>query len=496
MKKIIYGLAVCLAILMASCGKDSDNEEILKYTTEKTLAIVKINLQQLDKKLPKDEMLNDKTGNFSDKDREKMELFLNADKNGVDIERPLYLMTDQDRDGFAFSFFGWLADQSKFTANFSKITGSKIRIDATTQLIYANDQLIGSIQDDMIVLSRHVGNPMAMVYGGSTGSPDNTLTAGFYTALWKRKPVDNKNAIDQIEKSLDSGSDVSSWINLYGMINTFSKGYIETLAVNKLLIGAGFGVSLNFGEGKIAFKGSTFFNDDLKKLVQKFYNGKTVDYNIVKNIEIDRTKNYSLGYMSPEFIRYFVKEAGFESMANNFLESRGITLEEITNALTGQYAFTQFREDDTAQAAPQVDEYGFPVVSYAQPKFLLALGIHADKAQKLIGLVTAEPMLEQNAKVYHDKELLVVATNENDMALLKTNKPAVNSSLKKQSGVTGYSWSDASDANNMLQTGNRKLKVVSMESISNVRDGNFTSEVTITVDKSKKNVLHYLMGYE
>ncbi|AWI25881.1 hypothetical protein [Flavobacterium pallidum] len=496
MKKIVYGFLLFSAALMVSCGKDDNNEEILKYTTDKTLAIVKVNLQQLDKKLPKDEMLKDQSGHFSEKDKEKLELFLNADKNGLDIEKPLYLLTDQEKDGFAFSFFGWLTDKSKFEANFSRISGTKIHIDETKKLIYSDSNLIGSINDDMIVLSRNVGNPMAGMYGGARPA-DSNASDKFYAELWKRKPIENKNTLEQIKSSLDSDADVSSWINLYGMVNTFSKGYIETLAINKLLIGAGFGVNMNFGEGKIEFKGSTFFNDDLKKLVEKYYKGKTADYDIVKNIDIDKTKNYSLGYMSPDFFRYFVKEAGFESMANNFLASRNVTLEEITSALSGQYAFAQFRDDNTAaQAAPQVDEYGYPILPYSQPRMLLALGINGDKAQKLINLVSAEPMLAQAAKVYSNKELLVVASNENDLALLKTNKTATNSTLKKQSGVTGYSWSDSSDVNNLLENGSRKVKVVSMESVSNVKDGNFTSDITITLDKSKKNVLHYLMGYE
>jgi hypothetical protein len=498
MKRIIYGFLLFSASLMVvSCGEDN-NEEILKYTTDKTLAIVKINLQQLDKKLPKDQILKDQSGNFSDEEKEKLKLFMNADENGIDVEKPLYIVTDQDKDGFAFSFFGWLTNPSKFEANFSKISGKKIHIDDTKKLIYSDDSLIGAINDDdMIVLSRHVGNPMAGMYGGSTG-PGTAAGDKFYADLWKRKPLENKNTVEQIKKSLDSEADVSSWVNLYGLVNTFSKGYIETLAINKLLMGAGFGVNLNFGDGKIEFKGSTFFNDDLKKLVTKYYNGKSVDYNIVKSVDIDRTKSYMLAYMSPDFVKYFVKEAGFESMVNNFFASKNmdLTLEEITNALTGQYAFVQFREDKTAQPEAAVDEYGYPAYHYQQPKFLVALGINGNKAQKLINLLNSQPMVAQTAKIYTNKELLVVATDENDLALLKANKAAVNSTLKKPSGVTGYSWSDSEDMNKLLENSNRKVKMVSMESVSNVKDGNFSSDFTITLDKSKKNALHYLLGYE
>lgn len=498
MKRIIYGFLLFSATLLAvSCGSDDSNEEILKYTTDKTLAIVKVNLQQLDKKLPKEEIMKDESGNFSEKDKEKLKLFMNADENGIDVEKPLYLMTDQNKDGFVFSFFGWLTNPSKFEANFSKISGTKIKIDEAKNLIYSNDNLIGAINDHMIVLSQNVTNPMNSMYGSSRVNASGPANDQFYADLWKRKPLENKNAVEQIKKSLDSESDVSSWINLYGMINTFSKGYIETLAIDKVLKGAGMGFSLNFGEGKIEAKGSTFFNDDLKKLVEKYYSGKSIDYSIVKNIDIDRSKSYAVGYMSPEFFRYFIKEAGFETMANNFLESKNLTVEEITNALSGHYAFVQFREDkNESQAVPEVDEYGYPVPYYPQPKMLLALGINGGKAKKIVDLINAEPMLTQNAKVYSNNELLVVSNDDKGMEMVKSNKTAVNSTLKKKSDVTTYSWSDSEDINKMIERSDRKVKMVSMESSSNVKDGNFSSDITITLDKSKKNVLHYLMGYE
>jgi len=522
MKKIIYGfLLFTVGIMTVSCGSDSSDKVILQYTTDKTLAIVKINLDQLDKKLPKEEMLKDDSKKLSASEKEKMELFLNADKNGIDIEKPLYIVTEQNDKGFAFSFFGWLSDQAKFETNFSKISGKKITIDKTKNLIYADSELIGGIKDKMIVLARGEGNPMEGMYGRVPAN-GGALTEKFYTDLWARKPLEDKNTVAQIEKSLEAKADISTWVNLYGVINTVSKGYIETLAVNKLLLNSGIGFNLNFEEGKIKLNTNTFFNEDLKKLVEQYYKGKSVDYSIVKNIDLDTAKSFGIGYVSFDFMKHLVKEAGFEAMVNNVLESQGLTFEEITAALNGNYAFVMYKDvepapaaapaEDTADMAasteddivgyedPYVQAYD-PYAAMPKPNTLVALGINGAKAKKLIDLINKNsPAFSSYGQIYSNNNLLVFSTQESNLSLLKSNKAAANKKLDKKSGVNSYTWASGEDINTLIgsKLGAKEgtVKMTKMESVSKIEDGNATSEVTITLDKDKKNALHYLMGYE
>lgn len=490
MRKSIYAfLLVSAGLLVTSCSSDDSNKEILKFASAKTMAVVKINLEQLNGKFPKDEIMKDTTNHFSKSESEKFKLFINAEDNGIDIEKPLYVMSDYDKNDFVISFFGWLDDQDKFVKNFSKISETKIRIDKTKNLVYSDSQLIGSINGDMIVLSRSMRSPYAGYDYNQTES-DGLLSEKFYKDLWNRKPSDNKKFTEQIDKSLDKDSDMSSWINLYGIISTASRGYIETLAVNKLLVDAGVGMSLNFDKGKIQFNTKTFFNEELQKLVEKHYKGKEVDYSIIKNIDIDESKSYSIGYMSFDFLRYFVKEAGFEAMVNSYLETKNITFEEITNALNGKYAFVSYK-DTTIPEVTEENPYAMP-----EPRTLLALGINADKATKLIDLLKNEPLLGSYAKMFNNKEVLVVSSDDKSLELLRANKAAANKTLDKKSGVNSYTWANADDFNKGLAGAERKVKLTSIVSVSNIKDGNATSETTVTLDKNSKNALHYLMGYE
>ncbi len=489
MKRIIYGFLMFSVGLMAvSCGSDGTDDVILGLTTDNTIAIVKVDLNRLDEKLPKKEMMSDKSNKFSASEKEKMELFMNAKDNGIDIEKPLYLMTDKDKEQFSFSFIGWLDDQAKFEKNFSKISETKITIDKAKNLIYSDKKLIGSIKDDMIVLSKTVNNPMSGLMGGQSYAPSNDgdVTEKFYTDFWTRKPTEKEAMIAQITKSLETDADMSAWINVYTMVNTLTKGYIETLAVNRLVMDAGVGFNLNFDKGKIDFKTNTFFNEEMQKLVKKYYDNKGVDYDIVKNIEIDQAKMYSVGFFSVDFMKYFVKEAGFEAIANSVLESKGLSLEDITNALNGNYAFAVFPE----QPVPADDPYAYP-----KPSGVVALGINGDKANKIIDMIVADETLGFYAKMYHNKEVLVFATDDKQLELFRANKAAANKKLNKVSGVNSYTWATGEDFNKGFE-GKAKAKVVSMESTTKMDGGNATSETVIKLDKDKKNALHYLFGYE
>jgi len=145
-----------------------------------------------------------------------------------------------------------------------KITSLKLPIKNNIRqrknLVYADGNIIGSIHDDLILISR-MSNYGNYSYSGSS---DGKVDEAFYKSFWNRKSNIDDNVTEQINTALGEKSDASAWVNLHGVISAASKGYIETLAVNKLLVNAGFSLDFNFENGKIVAKTNTYFNDDLK----------------------------------------------------------------------------------------------------------------------------------------------------------------------------------------------------------------------------------------
>ena len=486
MKKIHYLCLFLLSVTLFTSCSGTDNDTILKFTTDKTLAISRINLAQFNDKLPKDQISKDTTiSRMSKSEKEKFKLFMDAENNGIDIKKPLYIIVDEEKGNYVFSFLITLDDDKKFEENFSKISDKKITLDKDKSLVYADGNIIGSVHDDMIVISR-MSNYGNYSYSGSS---DSKVDEAFYKSFWNRKSNIDDNVTEQINTSLDKKSDLSAWINLHGVISAASKGYIETLAVNKLLVNAGFSVNFNFEEGKFVANTNSYFNDDLKKLVEKHYEGKDANFDILNSIDVDNAKSYGVGYMSFEFVKYFVKEAGFEASINHFLEDRDLTFAEIVDALNGDYAFVSYKDNMVVN-----DEmFG----SYERPNTLFALGINGGKAKKIVDLLHQDNMLSSMGNIFNNNNIIAFASDENKLKLLQANKKAANTKLNKMSDVNGYSWTSGEEFNLMYsRVKQAKFKFEDVVSTSTVKNGNFATQTTISIDKKKKNSLHYLMGYE
>lgn len=492
MKKSIYKLlALLVSFLFISCNSNG-NDDLLDITTDNTLAVVKLNLENFEKKFPIEKMLKDSTRlKFSEKEKEKAELLLNAEKNGIDIDKPAYIIVDSDKNKLVSSFVLWIADKNLFQTNFSKIVDRKVKIDGKS-FLYAGETLIGTVKDDMLVMSTTMENPINSSYGVYNRAPEN-VSEVFYKEFWDRKKTENEELLNQIDQSLKKDMDSSAWFNIHGFVSLASKGYIETLAINKLLLGSGFAMNVNFEEGQIVANSETYFNDEMKEIVKKYYKDKNINYEILKSIDVDKAKSFMIGYISLDFVKYFIKEAGFEATINNVLASRDISLEEIVNGFTGDYAFVSFG-DVKQQVYDEFLDYTYEKVT---PNFAFVLGKNGAKGTKIVDQFRGDYSLKDNI-FYTNKDLFVLANDPKSIELLQNKKTAENKKLDEKSGITSYSWTSGEELNLAMSKANSpsKAKIVSVVSESKMNDGNASGQVIISFDKKDKNAISYLMGYE
>lgn len=484
---------VGLALLLTSCT-GNDNKEILKLTNEKTLGIVKVNLDDIIQKLPKEKILADTVNKFSNSDKE-FRLFVRADELGIDTDEPFYITTEAEKDKFITSYIFSLDDELLFLRKFKEIYATDLTIDYDKNLVYENKKAVGAFKDGIFVMSKKSIDPLTSrarqydYYYDEYEEEDIFVSEAFYKNFFTRKAVEDDAILETIDTALKEDTDASIWVNLHGIISNASKGYIETLAINKLLIGSGFGFNLNFGEGNIACKGESFFNEDMTKIVEKYYEDKDINYDIVDHVELDSANLFNIGYFSTDFVKYFIKEAGFEATANKFLESKDITLEDIFKTFNGQYAFVNYKETSLNKIAYDGSSYDYKV-----PNSLLVLGVTKEKSQKVMNLLN-EPFLNLGDNFYINDKVIAFSMVPNNFNLFKTNKKAKNTKLNKVTDVTSYSYGNSKEFNAALKS-NLKNNIVEMISTSKIDDGNAVSEVNITFEKKDKNILHYMMGYE
>lgn len=491
MKKSITKLILIFAaLIITSCSK---NGEILELTNEKTIGLIKVNINQLMKKMPKEEILKDTLNKNSTADKE-LRLLLNADENGVDTDKPLYITTEIDKNEFITSFVFNLSNKNLFISNFSEIFSKKIEIDETKNIVTSDGEAIGAFKNDIFVYSVKSSVPFSGLNLGQSYSyqTETPVSEEFFKEFFNRKKLEDEKVTDNINEALNTNSDLSVWFNIHGLISNLSKGYIETLAINKLLIGAGFGGNIDFQEGIVTMTGKTFFNDEMKKIVEKHYNGKEIDYNIVKNVELDNAISYGIGYFSFDFVKYFVKEAGFESTINKYLEMKDLTFDDLINTFDGNYAMASYANKPTEDLKDELMQ----MYSASKPNTLVVLGLKETKSKKLMDFLQNDPLFKMAGNFNISNKSISFSTEESNFDLIKANKEAKNAKLDKVPNVTSYGYTSGKALNEVTSTMKSKVNLVEMITKVKTDDGISSADLLVTFDKKEKNILHYIMGYE
>lgn len=482
MKKtqINFLLSLIVVAVLFSCGSNK-NDDILKYTTDTTLGLTRVNLDQITDKIPVDKILTNKK-DLKEDEKLFLQLLKQPKESGIDIKQPLYFIGDPGKNGYDpdIKAFFWVSDKEKFQASMSKITKRKVSIDKK-DLIYVDGLLTGSIKGNNAVLAQEDSrrNIYEDYAEDSLASPSPKRVSKFneqyFTDFWSRKGTSNKAIKEQVGKSLVDNKDISGWVNLGALSSFLSKGYIETLAVNKLIKDSGIGFDFSFDKGSAEVDTKTFFNSDMREVVEKYYSKNKLNYDLVKNVELDNSKSFSIGFFSLDFMKYIIKESGFEATVNHYLASTNKTLDDITSTFTGDYAFIDIKNHPDS-------------TDYYSAKIALILGIDPKKSDNLKGMMSGPLGSGRNYMIVGDKAIF---SEDNPLVFqFKSNKAAKNSKLDKKSGITAYSWSDGSDYNTSKDV---NVKITQAVNESKEDGGDIVSKTVLSIDKKDENALYYFI---
>ena len=470
MRNLLYVFAFAM---LFSCSSSGNNNDVLTYTTDATLGLSRVNLNTISDKIPVEKILKEKKDLQNDH-KLFLQLVSKPKESGIDIDHPLYFIVDQGKSTNEpdIKAFFWIDDKAKFQKSMTDLTKSKVTIDKK-DFIYVDGKMSGSIKGKTAIVSSDYSYNSSYSSGMDSISK---LNEKYFTDFWARKGTTNSAIKDQVNKSLVSDKDISGWINIASVASFASKGYIETLAVNKLIKDSGIGFDFNFDKGKSEMDTKTFFNNDMKKIVEKYYDKNKINYDLVKNVDLDQSKSFSLGFFSLDFMKYLIKEAGFEATINHYLASTNKTLEDITSTFTGDYAFVEFK-----QPADSVDYY--------RSNSAFVLGFNPKNKAQLTAFLQG-PLGEDKKYVIGDNQVIFSEDN-NVIHQFKSKKEGKNSKLNKKSGITAYSWSDGKDYNTNKE--NSSVKIIDVVNESKEDDGNMVSKTVFTLDKKDENALYYLI---
>lgn len=460
-------------IILASCSSNG-NSDILNYTLNNTLGVSRVNLNTISKKIPAEKILKEKK-NIKENERLMLQLISKPKESGMDMDSPLYVMVDQSeqKKGLEYKLIFNITDKAKFQTTMSTISKSKITIN-DKDFILKDGVIIGSLNKKLAVIIQNDDSGFYNSY--SQGSSSKALTEVDIKNFWNRKGTDNKTIKEQINKSLSSDKDLSAWMNIGAIASYVSKGYIETLAVFSLIKDSGYNVNLNFEKGSVDMETRSFFNDGLKKVVTKYYKGKDINYDLVKNVELDHSKTFSLGFFSLDLVSYIIKEAGLEATINNYLGYAGTTVNDITTTFNGDFAIVE-----TLPNAKQDNAY-----NSSKPSIIL--GVNKNATEKL-KVFLQNPILANVKNIYQDNQILF-SENLETANQFKNRIKAKNSILDKKSNVIFNTWSNGDDFGITKQD---VVKITNIKGDGKMDDGDMISKSKIEISKKDENALYYFI---
>lgn len=474
-----------LLVATFSCSSNN-NDDVLKYTTDSTLGLSRINLDNIADKIPVDKILKEKK-DIDDDEKFLLQLINKPKESGIAVDQPFYVIVDPGKSEYEpqIKALFEINDKEKFQKSMSEITKSKVNIDKKNY-IYVDGELCGSIKGKKAVITKDTERKSYRYEQSLMDSTDtysnvksSKLDEKFFADFWDRKATTSKSIKDQVSASLTKDKDVSGWINLQALSSYLSKGYIETLAVNKLIKESGVGFDFDFQKGSAEMDTKTFFNNDMKKIVEKYYDKNKINYDLVQHVDLDNASSYSIGFFSLDFMHFLIKESGFEATINNYLSSTDKTLADITSTFTGDYSFVEMKtqEDSTSYYTPE--------------RNVIILGINKKKADNLKTLM--EGPLGSGMQYVVDGDKAIFSDDEKLIYEFKNKKTGKNSNLKKKSGITSYSWSDGGEYNKTYDSTPKPVKIIQAENESKEEKGNLVSKTIFTLDKKDENALYYFI---
>jgi len=486
MRKIHLFLLIGFTVLFAACSSKSDNV-VLNYTTDKTLGIARYNLNNFVEKVSPEKLLQEKP-NLDKELTMLLQLASKPSEAGIDITKPLYVIVDPGKKAYSpqVNILFSLTDKTKFQEKMSSIIKETVKIDEK-DYIYIKEELVGSYKDGLAVFC--IEEPKRSYSYDDDGNRNKASmnTPEKLDAFWARKGDAKASIKEQVSKALTDKKDVAAWMNIESVALYVSAGYIESLAVFKLLKDAGISANFNFDNGKFELESSTYFNADMKSILNKYYAKNSVNYDLVKYVDIDSASTYSFSYISLDLVKYIIKESGFETKINLELQELETNLDEITSLLTGDFAIANFK--------PTSNDY------YYDNKAAAVIGFNKDKRSLIDKFVEIFEM-ETPGFAIGENEILV--SSDSTIIAQFTNKVAAkNAKLNKVSGVNSYTWTDANDlyrnyfyASKSDVDDQMPIKVVDMVSEAKVTDGDLYGKFTVNFDKKDQNVIYYLFRYE
>lgn len=325
------------------------------------------------------------------------QLLDNPEKTGINTQADLVFFVKKQGRNVYTVFEGELKDAAAFEALNKQVKpdGKKTTVGDIT-VFQTDEKSITTWKDNRFITLFLL--PSADSYNFSPDQ-DHTPKAihpdtlvNFAKALYELKSSASLTSDDRFNKLLKEQGDVHVWLNADNFTGDLMGDVLSATKVSDLIKGNVSAFTLNFENGKIDAKSTSYYNEEMGKLLSK-YKMKDIDADILSRLPSENLVGVMSFNYPPDGLRELLKVAGFEGMANGALGKVGYSLDEFVKANKGDLliAASDFQLTTEQRTIPSYEEGGQPYTyTKNNPKLnvLFATSVN-DKAafEKLISVV-------------------------------------------------------------------------------------------------------------
>lgn len=410
MKRTLPALFVLAAVVfMTSCSKKGPS--YTKYIPKESSYVIALDVKSMVMKLEKDslsvenmlQVIRD-TADPS-KYAKALEIWNQFKDAGLDLESKIFVSVpslDMAAGSLNVQVLAGLKDEKKLEAFIAKMPGSpKVVKEGNISYATHEEMVVGWNDEAVMILGGHTTPRFDMPQMGedsSVSAPAPVPGAGLglveklkkYFALKKEESI---VTLDEFNRLAGDKADVAIFTNSSSLATSSANPALAMMPkVKDLMQGIYSTTAINFEDGKVVMKSSTFIGPKLAEILKK-YTGPTVDMSMVEAYPAGNIDGVVAFSFNPELIPALLKETGFDALVDLGLSQQGITSAEIVKAFKGDFAIVF--SDFSISQVHKVSEEGYSY-STNEPsgKLVFALRLN-DKASfdKIVALGTKTGML-------------------------------------------------------------------------------------------------------
>lgn len=360
-------IALCLLLLLNSCGKDTGRA---RYIPKDAVGVLAINGTELAKKaawnaVSGSPILKDIFGSGSDSAASDLE------KSGIELMSVFYGygVPDQRFSGQPrMVLIVPLKDAEKFK-RFLKEKSPEATFSVKDKLNFAvmgENACVG--WDDKTAIITGLTSFDASRGTAAEGNIANILMEEVQKAfaLPKDQSLTDNGKFNDL---LKANHDISFWLNYEALMNSLPQEELGTAGAvmasqKKLLKDAYIAAGLNFEKGKITGDATYYFNSAAKSMAESL-EAKTVNNDLLKKVPGSQLNLLLSYHFNPQGIKNVAETMGMLPLANVALKEFNITLDDIQNAFTGDFLLTV--TDFSVATESQSYTMGGSSVNYTKP---------------------------------------------------------------------------------------------------------------------------------